>query len=118
MSTDDGFLRANLYFCSDVIRSRRHSGEPIPAWMRQHHARLETAFRMSQLRQETGSAADDPAQSKWIGAADAGELLGICARTVHRNYKKWGGEKVSGTVVLDRSIIVELAQRKRRHVDV
>ncbi len=93
------------YWClATMLQSRRRD---VPRPVSDLFDRLDFAFqRMSQPRHDVGAGAGDTGTSKWIGAAEVAELLGISARTVQRNYRAMGGELVSSVLVFDRAAVI------------
>ena len=113
----DGRLQKSLYCAADLIRSRQVAGQPIPDWMRRHHAQLEREFQMSLLRRETGCAEAEDGQSShedWMGNADVARYLNLSTRQVQR-LRKAGelvGVQVSGGWIFSRSTVIEYARRR------
>ena len=95
----DKHLRANFYCAAEVLRSRQRTGEPVPAWLRQHHRQLDTAFRMSQSGHENCS-----------DAGEAAELLRKSKRQCQRLASDLGGQIVGGRWLFSRAAVVEYAE--------
>ncbi|MGV0050796.1 hypothetical protein ACRU43_16365 [Mycobacterium colombiense] len=100
-------LRPAYYCAREVIRRRRHTGEPIPRWLNDHYARLDFLVRMSPPRHDEAEIDDVAAQSKHdlIGADEAAEILGCTPRTVQRQGTTLGGQQIGSTWVFDRATI-------------
>jgi hypothetical protein len=110
-------LRANLYCCAEVIRSRQRAGQPIPEWLRRHHAKLDSEFQTSALRHETGCASTKDGQLAhvdWMGNADVARYLNLSTRQVQRLRKagELGGVQVSGGWIFSRTTVIEFAERR------
>jgi hypothetical protein len=110
----DEHLQANLYCCSEVVRSRQRGGQPIPEWLRRHHAKLESEFQRSLLRHETGCADAQDGQLEWMGNADVARYLNLSPRQIQRLRKagKLVGVPVNGAWIFRRSAVIEFAERR------
>jgi hypothetical protein len=108
----DKHLRANFYCAAEVLRSRQRTGEPVPAWLRQHHRQLDTAFRMSQSGHENCSDAGQLEKEKdvLITAREAAELLRKSKRQCQRLASDLGGQIVGGRWLFSRAAVVEYAE--------
>lgn len=116
MNTDVD-VRANLYCAAALIRSRQRTGQPIPDWLRRHHARLDREFQMSLLRHETGyvdTQDEQLADVHWMGTADVARYLNLSTRQVQR-LRAAGqlvGNQVNGGWIFSRPTVTEFAQRR------
>jgi hypothetical protein len=112
----DDRSRASLYCAAEVIRCRQLAGQPIPGWLRRHHARLksehlpgsghEIACGDDQLRQLS--------RDEWMGTADVSRHLGLSPRQVRRLgiERKLGAQRVSGGWIFSRISVIEYGRRK------
>jgi hypothetical protein len=97
------------YYCSSaLIRNRQRTGEPVPDWLRQHHAQLDAEIRgLSRTRHHDDEIDCDLGESNQIGAREAAVLLGWSIRKVQRRKEDQGGRLVGGGLIFDRSAILE-----------
>lgn len=87
-------VRAAYTCVAEVVRRRVRCGEPVPAWLRAHYARLDVQVRLSPPRQDPeGSGAES---EEWIGSSDAATLLGWTTRQVQRLAADLDGRIVAG----------------------
>jgi hypothetical protein len=105
--------RAALYCAAAVIRARQRSGQPIPDWLRQHHAQIEAEFGMSRSGHETPTTAGQLEQDELITAKEAAEVLGCTKRQCQRIAPDLNGQLIGGRWLFNRSAVVEYAEGKR-----
>jgi hypothetical protein len=109
-------LRASLYCAAEVIRCRQLAGQPVPEWLRRHHARLkgehlsgsghEIACGDHQLRQLS--------RDEWMGTADVSRDLGLSPRQVRRLGidRKLDAQRISGGWIFSRASVIAYGRRK------
>jgi hypothetical protein len=112
----DDRLEASLYCAAEVIRQRQWAGQPIPEWLRRHHAQLNREH-MSQSGHEIHCADDESAQLSgdyWMGTADVSRYLGRSPRQVRRLgiNGKLDAQRVSGGWIFSRTSVIEYARRR------
>jgi hypothetical protein len=114
MILDDEQTRAAYYTAAEVIRSRQRSGQPIPPWLKQHHALLDAAIRddESRTRQRGAENGDQGRQSELIGTRQAAELLHLSSREVQRSAADLGGRLVGHGWVFSRDAVIMHARRR------
>jgi hypothetical protein len=115
MSLGGDDLRANLYCCAEVIRSRQRSGRPVPAWLRAHFSRLENQLRMSLCGHKIDCAARQDGQSShadWISTAEAARHLGLSPRQVQRLALELDAQRVGSRLLFDREEVIMYARRR------
>lgn len=108
-------LHAAYYCASALIRSRKRTGEPIPSWLRQHHARLDAEIRrMSRAGHESLSDTEElHPMDDLITAREAGEILGVSKRQTQRLAADLDGQIVGGRWLFSRSAVAEYMEGKR-----
>jgi hypothetical protein len=113
-SDDERHWRAAVYCASGLIRDRQLRGEPVPSWLRQHHAQCESA--LAALSRSGHQIDRAPAQLKqeMITAQEAADMLGCSKRQAQRLASDLDGQLVGGHVwVFSRAAVVEYAEGKR-----
>jgi hypothetical protein len=106
-------LHAAYYCAAEVTRSRRRTGQPIPVWLRWHYDRLDTAFRMSDLGQESDCDTGQLDQDKLITAREVGAILGCSKRQAQRLAPGLGGRIVGARWLLSQNAVLEHAKGKQ-----
>jgi hypothetical protein len=113
--TGDVDTQAAYYCAASLVRRRTRTGEPIPAWLRQHHAGLDAEIRgMSRRGHEGGEIGPSSGQLEvqtLIGTKEAARLLSWSTKKVERHRRGLGGQLVSGRLIFDRSKVLEYARR-------
>ncbi|BCQ09667.1 hypothetical protein JMUB5695_03117 [Mycobacterium heckeshornense] len=113
--TDEIDLRAAYYCVAEVLRHRRLSGAPIPAWLREHFDRLDTAIRCtSSSGHEPGCGGEQSEQGSWLTATQAAQALGVSARHVRRLAADLDGQLVGGRWLFPADAVSEYAEERRR----
>ena len=106
MRLADEEVRAAYYCASELLRSRRLGGRPIPLWLRRWHARLDAEVRLSRTRQEfDGAPAELTAEDLWIGTPEAAALLGWSLRQVQRRAADLDGQMIAGRYMFRESAV-------------
>jgi hypothetical protein len=115
--TDDIDVQAAYYCAANLVRRRQRTGEPIPNWLREHHARLDAQIRGLSRRghgdDEIGPSSGQLAVQNLIGTKDAAQLLSWSTKKVERHQDDLGGQLVSDRLIFDRTTVLEYARRKR-----
>ena len=103
----EGEIRAAYYCASEILRSRRLGGQPIPAWLRRWHARLDAELKLSRTRQDFDAPAAEleAAQDLWIGTPEAAALLEWSQRQVQRRAPDLQGQMVAGRYMFRESVV-------------
>ena len=120
MTLDDEQTRAAYYVAAEVIRSRQRTGQPIPAWLRKHYDRPDTAVRgMAPRGHSVAENGDGGTQSQHeqhdvIGSREVGAMLSIAPRQVRRRAGQLGGVLVAGRLLFLRETVAEYARRGGR----
>ena len=105
-------IRAVVRIAAEATRNRRRYGEPVPEWMRHIGTRFERLLTMSRLRHDfEGSGAHSESDVR-ISAREAGEILGLSKRQVHRIAGDLDGEIVDGRWLFRKSVVVEYAEER------
>jgi hypothetical protein len=104
---DDTDIQASYYCCAEVLRNRQRTGAPIPGWLHRHYTRMDTAFRLSQSRQESGCGTRQLKDEKLITAADAADILGWSKRQVQRKATDLDGEIIGGRWLFKLNVVLE-----------
>ena len=107
-------IRAAYYCASEILRSRRLGGQPIPAWLRRWHARLDAELKLSRTRQDFDDAPAESGQELWIGTPEAAALLGWSLRQVQRRATDLEGRIIAGRYVFRESTVRTYAEELRR----
>jgi hypothetical protein len=103
---DDTALAEDLAYVKAVFDGLAEAvvrfGRPMPATVARARGILDRALSsaMSLERQEIGPD-EGELNSEHIGSDQVAELLGVTRRTVQRNAKRLGGQRVSGNWVFD-----------------
>ncbi|MDT4942872.1 MAG: hypothetical protein QOJ34_2961 [Pseudonocardiales bacterium] len=114
MNQPPGFaLQAAYYCCSEVMRSRKRTGQPIPSWLRQHYNDLDEQFRLSQSRHESDCGGEQSEQENWITAQEAALMLGCSKRTVQRIATDLDGQMIGRRLLFDRRTVAAYVEGKR-----
>ena len=106
-------LRESYYCASEVIRERRRRGQPIPVWLRQHHARLDAEVRMSRVGRESTSDRPQLKEDELITAREAAEILDVSKRQAQRLAPDLDGRIVGGRWLFSKAVVVGYAEGKR-----
>lgn len=109
----DSGLKAAYYCCSEVMRSRQRTGQPIPSWLRQHYDQLDAEVRLSQSRHEFDCGGEQSEPENWITAKEAALMLGCSKRTVLRIAADLDGRMIGGRLLFEQSTVAEYAEEKR-----
>jgi hypothetical protein len=72
MNLNGDDLRAAYYCVSEIVRSRRRTGAPIPGWLRRHYNQLDAAIRVSGRGHKNSC---DTAQSDTLSTMQVAKLL-------------------------------------------
>jgi hypothetical protein len=109
-------LRAAYYVASEVIRTRRRTGQPIPDWLRKHYTLLDAAMRVSPTRQPVveNGAPDQHSRDDIIGSREVAAMLNLTERQVQRRAAQLGGTRVCGRLLFLRADIADHAEGRRR----
>jgi hypothetical protein len=112
----DQEIRAAYYCASEILRSRRLGGQPIPAWLRRWYARLDAELKLSRTRQDFDAPAAElaAAQDLWIGTPEAAALLGWSLRQIQRRATDLEGRIIAGRYVFRESTVRTYAEELRR----
>jgi hypothetical protein len=117
VTLDDEFLRAAYYCCSEVLRTRRRVGVPIPDWLHAYYRRLDAAYRgLSPTRHPVvgNGVLDRHSNHDVIGTAQVAQMLNLTARQVQRSAGQLGGTRVCGRWLFIRAEIAETVERRYR----
>lgn len=109
--TEEDHLRAAIHCCKEVIKSRQMNGQPIPEWMRRHHANLN--FRASQLGHENSRREGQLKQDRLITAKEAADMLGCSKRQVQRIASDLDGSIVGGRWLFSYAAVNDYVEGKR-----
>lgn len=104
LTDDENLIRGAYYCCAEVLRNRRLSGQPVPAWLPTLYARLDAEVRVSRARHEIGCQLRE-LEDEWIGTAEAAAILGWSQRRVQRRATDLGGQVVSGRWLFRESLL-------------
>jgi hypothetical protein len=119
VTLDDELLRAAYYCCSEVLRTRRRVGVPIPDWLHAYYRRLDAAYRgLSPTRHPVaGNGVLDrhSRDGEIIGTREVAEMLGLTPRQVQRRAGQLGGTRVCGRLLFLRAEIAETVERRYRN---
>ncbi|MGC5026281.1 hypothetical protein ACLQ3K_16135 [Tsukamurella sp. DT100] len=111
MELTDGQTAAVRYVVLETIQRRRHTGQPIPVWMRELLASVSQLGTETEPAQEDSITAADP-----IGTAEAATILRCSPRYVRRIAADLDGTRLSGRqYVFDRATVTEYATRRREN---
>jgi hypothetical protein len=106
-------VRESLYCANALIAARRHCGQPIPEWLRQHHAQLTTEWRMSESGHESHCGERQLEEhDELITTSEAAEILGMSRRQAQRLSADLGGRIVGATWVFSKSSVIEYAEER------
>lgn len=105
-------LHAAYHCAAEVIRRRRLTGQPVPAWLRQHYAELDAAVRMSRSGHESDSATAELEPVDQITANEAAAIVGKSKRQTQRLAADLGGRIVGGRWLFDRAAVTEYAANR------
>jgi hypothetical protein len=111
-------LRAAYYCCSEVLRTRRRVGAPIPDWMTAYFRRLDAAYRgMAPRGPSVVENGDEGTQSKddVIGSVEVAKMLSLAPRQVRRRATQLGGTLVAGRWLFMRETVAEYAERRHQN---
>jgi hypothetical protein len=117
MILSDEQVRAAIYCCSALIRSRRRTGAPIPDWMKKHYALLDTQIKgMAPRGPSVAGNADGGTQSQHdvIGTREVAAMLSIAPRQVRRRADQLGGALVAGRLLFLRETVADHARKGGR----
>jgi hypothetical protein len=108
-------VQAAYYCAAALIRSRRRTGEPIPDWLRQHHAQLDAEIRASMSRSghESACGQGQLRQEELISAREAAEILSISKRQAQRLACDLDGRIVGARWLFKKATVIEYAEGKR-----
>lgn len=106
-------LKAAYYCCSEVLRSRERTGQPIPPWLRQHYNHLDAQIRMSPPGHESDCARQQSDPQTWITAKEAATMLVCSTRHARRLAADLDGQLIGGRLLFDRVTIAEYVEGKR-----
>jgi hypothetical protein len=116
VTQSDDRVRAAYYCAAEVLRSRKLKGQPVPPWLAAHYKSLDEDIRgVSQSRHESDCAGEESETEQWIGAREAGEILGRSKRQVHRIAASLGGELIDGRWLFRKSEVNEYAEDRDDH---
>jgi hypothetical protein len=109
-------LRAAYYCAADVIRTRQRAGQPIPQWLRQHFAHLDSLISSaSQLGRESDAGGEQLDPDKLITAKEAADMLGCSKRQVQRLASDLDGQIVGGRWLFRQSSVTPYAEEGHQH---
>lgn len=111
LSDDD--VRAAYYCASEVLRSRRLRGQPVPPWLAALVGRLDDEVRASRTRQEIVGEQPQLEPKAWIGSAEAAALLGWSRRQVQRRAADLDGSRIGGRWLFREAVVIEYAEGRR-----
>jgi len=109
---DRARLRESLYCANEVIAERRRRGQPIPGWLREHHAGLATEWLMSESGHESDCGERPLAKDELIPVSEAAEILGISERQARRLSADLDGRIVGGRWVFSKSAVIEYGKER------
>ena len=98
-------LHAAYYCAAEVTRSRRRTGQPIPAWLRNHYDNLDAHIRLSDFGQESGCDTGPLDQDRLITAREASTLMVCSKRQAQRQAPKLGGQIIGGRWLLSLNAV-------------
>lgn len=117
MHLDDSEVRAAYYVTAAVLRSRRRTGEPIPAAINDLYAKLDQTIRhepLSESRHEKRSdTIESDVETELIGSLDAAEMLGLSKRHTQRLAADLDGQFCSGRWLFKKSTVIDYRDRKK-----
>jgi hypothetical protein len=115
MILDDEQTRIAYYVASEILRSRRRLGQPIPQWLFAHYKQLDAAYRgMSPRRHdgpEIGADAPQSGHADLMGTRQVADMLGLSARQVRCRADQLGGVRVCGRLLFMRESVVNYRKR-------
>ena len=101
-------LRAAYFCCSEVIRSRRRTGAPIPGWLRRHYSQLDAEIRASARGRRNSCNAEE---SDTLSTMQVAEMLRRPERWVRRHRELLGAHKDGDRWRYPRAAVVEYERR-------
>jgi len=108
-------LHAAYYCAAEVTRSRRRTGQPIPAWLRRHYDSLDAEIRVSDLGRESDGDTGQLDQDTLITAREAALIIGCSKRQAQRlAAADLGGQIIGGRWLVKLSAVMEYMEGKRR----
>lgn len=111
MTLREDELKACRYAVSEMLRTRRRVGAPVPEWLRRIDARLDA--ELVECTSHTGHEPDTADRhSELIGVTDAARLLGCTARHVRRLAADLDGQRAGRAWVFDRRTVTEYANAR------
>ncbi|GJO29992.1 hypothetical protein NJB1507_37700 [Mycobacterium marinum] len=106
-------LRAAYYCAAEVMRHRSRTGQPLPAWLRQHFAALDAAVRMSRSGHGFHGGAAQLVQDE-VTAQEAADMLGCSKRQALRLAADLDGRLVGGRWLFPRSAVEQYAAERNQ----
>lgn len=107
--TDDEAAGAR-YCIAEVIRLRRLTGQPIPAWLRSLACAMSSPGPEKQVVQSDSSKPE-------IGSAQAAKIIGCSRRHISRIHTDLDGRMVAGRWVFNEDAVLEYAREKKEKND-
>jgi hypothetical protein len=98
-------LHAAYYCAAEVTRSRWRTGQPIPAWLRNHYDNLDAQIRVSDLGQESGCDTGQFDQDRLITTAEAATMMLCSKRQAQRRAPELGGQIIGGRWLLSLNAV-------------
>jgi hypothetical protein len=112
MTLDDATVRTAFYCCSEVLRRRIRCGEPVPQWLKDHHAHLYNAVVLSRPGHRPGAVEPELKAEKLIGAREAADILGMSKRQVQRLAADLDGQIIDGRWLFKERTVLTYAEAR------
>lgn len=114
MRLDDEQVRAAYFCAAEALRNRRENGYPIPDALHRLYNRLDIVLT-SRPGHEIDCTGEQLAQNEYIGASEAGRILGVSKRQAQRLAADLDGQLASGRWIFVKSVVEQYAEQKRNH---
>jgi len=103
-------LRAAYYCAAEVMRNRRRTGQPIPAWLTRHFQQLHREVSPARHINGVGEGERSGLEHEHaIGTREAAAILGCSQRQLQRRAASIGCRKVARNYVISQNQLSELA---------
>lgn len=101
-------LRAALYCCAEVVRSRQRTGQPISDWLRRHYNQFNAEIRLPARGHQNSC---DTEESDTLSTMQVAEMLRRPERWVRRHRELLGAHKDGDRWRYPRTAVAEYERR-------